>query len=130
VAGAVVGTGTVVGHGVVVGQGVVVGLGVVVGGGDVVGTKQQPASLHIFPVVPLHTIFAGFGLMTIGFGQTCETQVSGVVVGHGVVVGQGVVVGGRGVVVITKQQEITEHPYAELQATFSGFATVTYPAGQ
>jgi hypothetical protein len=103
---------------------------VVVGAGVVVGIKQQPASLHIFPVVPLHTILPGFGLMTIGFGHTCETQVSGVVVGAGVVVGHGVVVGGRGVVVIIKQQETTEHPYPLLHATFSGFATVTYPAGQ
>jgi hypothetical protein len=47
-----------------------------------------------------------------------------------VVVGHGVVVGGRGVVVIIKQQETAEHPYVELHATFSGFATVMYPAGQ
>jgi len=80
-------------------------------------------------------------LITIGFGQTCDAQVSGVVVGHGVVVGQGVVVGagvtvgggvkvGAGVVVTIKQQVVTEHPYDELHATFSGFATNTRPTGQ
>jgi acetyltransferase-like isoleucine patch superfamily enzyme len=82
----------------------------------------------------LHTIFSGLGLMTIGFGQTCDAQVSGVVVGHGVVVGQGVVVGagvtvgggvkvGAGVVVKTKQQVVTEQPYDELHATLSAFLT-------
>jgi acetyltransferase-like isoleucine patch superfamily enzyme len=72
--------------------------------------------------------------MTIGFGQTCDAQVSGTVVGLGVVVGHGVVVGagvtvgggvtvGAGVVVKIKQQVVTEHPYPLLHATLEAFAT-------